>query len=46
MFFIIKNLTYYNSKSYLPAQPINLKNNFDKFLFFSTHSAAVAFVKL
>lgn len=34
MFFIIKNLTYNNSTSYLPAQPINPKNNFDKFFLF------------
>lgn len=36
MFFIIKNLTYNNSISYLPTQPINLKNNFDKFFFFDS----------
>lgn len=36
VFFIIKNLTCNNSTSYLPAQPINLKNNFDKFFFFDS----------
>jgi hypothetical protein len=36
VFFIIKNLTCNNSTSYPPAQPINLKNNFDKFFFFDS----------
>lgn len=36
MFFIIKNLTYNNSTSYPPAQPINIKSNFDKFFFFDS----------